>query len=228
MQWNDRTAAHATHVFTVTGDVSATSLRQLRPALSRLIQQGGRSVVVDLSGVARFNWTGLRVIAGLRLSITGRGGAFNVAGGSSVRRAVAHYQVEHALGLFATPGKAVLGCAPEPFLRPGQSVCDWCGAVTLTRERINEVVRDSSSEHAGDPLLEGTRMVVGCSQSHVTALIHHYGARPYNEVEVWASRIDGIIEDKGETFNGPALADEAGLDFDQLQKAMSWRAGYDM
>ncbi|MFE6888029.1 STAS domain-containing protein [Streptomyces sp. NPDC057694] len=227
MQWTSRAAAHGTHVLTVTGDVGALSLRQLRHPLTRLVGQGYRSVVVDLSGVARFSWSGIKVIAGLRLPVTGRGGTFNLAGGSSVRRAVTHFRVEHALGLFATPGKAVLGCAPEPFLRPGQSVCDWCGAVTPTSERINEIVRDSSSEHAGDPLLEGTRMVVGCGHGHVAALIEHYGARPYNEVEVWASRIDWILEDKGESFNGPALADEAGLDLDQLRRAMAWRTGQD-
>ncbi|WP_353946008.1 STAS domain-containing protein [Streptomyces sp. HUAS MG91] len=228
MQWTDRTAAHGTIVLGVSGDVGATSLGELRRPVSRYLAQGHLAFVMDLSAVRYFDWSGIKGLAGLRLPVTGRGGTFGVAGGSSVRRAIVSSRFEHALGLCPTPGKAVLACAPEPFLRADQSVCDWCGAVVPTGERVDEIVRDSSAEYPGDPLLEGARTVVGCGHRHVTALVEHYGARPYSEVEAWAARVDRVVEDKGESFSGLPLADAVGLDLGQLRRALAWRAGHDV
>ena len=70
----DVTATNGTGVITVAGDIDITSCRKLREELGRLMDDGVKTVVLDLASMEFVDSTGLDVLVGAQKRLRQRGG----------------------------------------------------------------------------------------------------------------------------------------------------------
>ncbi|MGW1617377.1 hypothetical protein ACWCQZ_50455 [Streptomyces sp. NPDC002285] len=101
-------------------------------------------------------------------------------------------------------------------------LCDLCGAVTWDSARWTAVVPDSSSITV-DPEFDGKRLIVGCSREHLAALTDCYKHRPFMDAELWSGKIARVIQQHPDGISPQDLAEETGLDMDQIETGVSWR-----
>lgn len=69
-------------VVLLSGDVVASSVLELRPALRDLVRSGSRDMVVDLSGTTMIDSMGLGLLLSAFNSLREKGGAFSVVNAS--------------------------------------------------------------------------------------------------------------------------------------------------
>ncbi|MGC5041577.1 hypothetical protein ACPXCS_39295 [Streptomyces sp. DT190] len=66
-------------------------------------------------------------------------------------------------------------------------------------------------------------MIVACSPEHLDELIAQCKRRPFVEDELWAGKIDRVMQQHPEGISAEALAEEVGLSVTQVGAAVRWR-----
>ncbi|MEU6313802.1 hypothetical protein [Streptomyces sp. NPDC047014] len=102
-------------------------------------------------------------------------------------------------------------------------LCDWCGAVVSDSTEWYSVVPDSSAVHSSDPVLDGKRMVVGCSREHLAELVEQYKRRPFVAGELFAGKIARVLEQHPEGLSEEDLVRETGLTAAQIEVGAMWQ-----
>ncbi|MGI5484838.1 hypothetical protein [Streptomyces lavendofoliae] len=102
-------------------------------------------------------------------------------------------------------------------------LCDVCGIAIKEKGERYASVRDSSASGQQDPLLDGRRFVVACSDDHLQQLIEDYKRRPFNDAELWAGRIARAERRHSGEMNADQLAEETGLTPEQIERGISWQ-----
>lgn len=102
-------------------------------------------------------------------------------------------------------------------------LCDVCGAVmTADDEELYVRMPDSLSVHAVDAEFDGKRMIVACSREHLARLVEQYKRRPFVVEELWPGKIGRVRETHPDGISAEVLAEETGLDPDQIERAVAW------
>ncbi|MEU6184189.1 hypothetical protein [Streptomyces coeruleorubidus] len=107
--------------------------------------------------------------------------------------------------------------AAEPEL------CDWCGAVIEDGSELYAIVWDSSVVHAHDPRYDGARMVVGCAREHLQLVQEQYRQRPFVDAELWAGKIERVLDKHPEGISQEELCRLTGLNPAQIELGVLWQ-----
>ncbi|MGW6918184.1 hypothetical protein ACWGB8_30875 [Kitasatospora sp. NPDC054939] len=101
-------------------------------------------------------------------------------------------------------------------------LCDECGEVVAGDELISALVADSSALHAGDPDLDGKRVVMACSVEHLAVLVEQYRRRPFVPEEQWAGKVCRALARYDEPVPLGIVAALSGLSEQQAQLGVDW------
>ncbi|MCZ4103785.1 hypothetical protein, partial [Streptomyces sp. H39-C1] len=94
--------------------------------------------------------------------------------------------------------------------------------ITADDEELYALVPDSSSIHAVNAKFDGKRMIVTCSREHLAQLVEQYEQRPFVPEELWTGKIGRALVTHPDGIRAQELAEETGLDLNQIERAVKW------
>jgi hypothetical protein len=101
-------------------------------------------------------------------------------------------------------------------------VCDLCCVVIANGSECYAIAPDSSVIHAGDPKLDGQRVLSACSPHHLGELQQQYRQRPFVNEEQWAGKIRRAMADHPLGLSQEQLIEATGLNLLQIERAVAW------